>query len=92
MRESLSSELEVEQEAEQETKAVVSTWLLTMLVLPTLRQQVMGSWSEARLRECLPRLRRYIVSRTHRPHQESEVRAFLRGLRLNPPRHERAVA
>jgi hypothetical protein len=92
LRESLSSELEVEHEAEQETKAVVSTWLLTMLVLSTLRQQVMGSWSEARLRECLPRLRRYIVSRTRRPHQESEVRAFLRGLRLNPPRHERAAA
>lgn len=58
---------------------VVSTWLVTVLALATLRQQVVGSWSEARVRDCLPRLRRFLVSRTRRAHQETEVRAFLTG-------------
>lgn len=96
LRELLSGEQAFEDEAQQEgqqaAKAVVSSWLLAALVLSTLRQQVMGSWSEARLEECLPRLRRYLVSRQRRPHQESEVRAFLRGLRLKPPRHYRTAA
>jgi hypothetical protein len=59
--------------------AVVSTWRLTVLSLETLRQQVVGTWSEARVRECLPRLQRFLESRTRRGHQESEVRAFLEG-------------
>lgn len=64
---------------EAETKAVVSSWTVTVLSLETLRQQVVGSWSETRVRECLPRLRRFLVSRSRRGHQESEVRAFLTG-------------
>ena len=36
----------------------VSSWLLTGLSLDTLRQKVQGTWSEARLRACLPRLHR----------------------------------
>jgi hypothetical protein len=58
--------------------AVVSSWLLIGLGLDTLRQQVQGSWSEARLQACLPRLRRFLCSRPRRRgHQESTVRAWL---------------
>jgi len=57
---------------------VVSSWLLSGLGLDTLRQQVQGSWSEARLQACLPRLRRFLCSRPRRRgHQESIMRAWL---------------
>ncbi|MEO6625826.1 MAG: transposase, partial [Burkholderiaceae bacterium] len=62
-----------------EEDRVVSTWTLTVLGLETLRQQVVGTWSAARVQACLPRLQRFLVSRSQRPHQETEVRAFLRG-------------
>lgn len=56
----------------------VSSWLLSGLGLETLRQQVQGTWSEARLVACLPRLRRFLCSRPRvRVHQESTVRAWL---------------
>jgi hypothetical protein len=64
---------------ERESKALVSSWTVAVLGLETLRQQVVGSWSEARVGACLPRLRRFVVNRSKRPHQESEVRAFLTG-------------
>jgi hypothetical protein len=58
--------------------AVVSSWLLSGLGLDTLRQQGHGSWSEARLQACLPRLRRFLCSRPRRRvHQESTVRGWL---------------
>ena len=57
---------------------VLSSWLLSGLGLDTLRQQVQGSWSEARLQACLPRLRRFLCSRPRRRgHQETTVRAWL---------------
>ncbi len=58
---------------------VVSSWLVTVLCLETLRQQVRGQWTAARLRACLPRLQRYLCRRARRkqPHQETEVRAWL---------------
>jgi len=57
---------------------VVSSWLLSGLGLDTLRQQVQGSWSEARLQACLLRLRRFLCSRPRRRgHQETTVRAWL---------------
>ena len=59
--------------------AVISSWTLTVLGLETLRQQVVGSWSAARVRACLPRLVRFLTSRSQRPHQETEVRAWLLG-------------
>ena len=62
-----------------EADRVVSSWTLTVLGLETLRQQVVGQWNEARLRECLPGLRRFLVSRSRRAHQESDARAFLIG-------------
>lgn len=77
---------------EVETMAVVSTWTLTVLSLETLRQQVVGTWSEARVRECLPRLQRFLLSRSRRPHQETEVRAFLTGRPGQRQRQERRAA
>lgn len=60
------------------TETVVSSWLLSGLGLDTLRQQVQGTWSEARMQACLPRLRRFLCSRPRRRgHQESAVRAWL---------------
>lgn len=57
---------------------VVSSWLLSGLGLETLRQQVQGGWSEARLQACLPRLRRFLCTRPRqRVHQDSAVRAWL---------------
>jgi Transposase DDE domain len=59
-------------------RSVVSSWLLSGLGLDTLRQQVQGSWSAARLQACLPRLRRFLCSRSRRRgHQEGAVRAWL---------------
>ena len=59
-------------------RAVVSSWLLSGLGLDTLRQQVQGTWSEARVQACLPRLRRFLCSRPRRRgHQEGAVRAWL---------------
>jgi len=70
----------------------VSRWLLTGLGLDTLRQHVQGTWSEARVRACLSRLRRFLVSGRRRPHQESAVRAWLEQ-RPRPHRgHQRQVA
>jgi len=59
--------------------AVISSWTLTGLGLETLRQQVVGSWSAARVQACLPRLVRFLAGRSQRPHQETEVRAWLLG-------------
>jgi hypothetical protein len=57
---------------------VVSSWLVSGLGLDTLRQQVQGRWSEARLQACLPRLPRFLCSRPRRRgHQECAVRAWL---------------
>jgi Transposase DDE domain len=57
---------------------VLSSWLLSGLGLDTLRQQVQGSWSEARLQACLPRLHRFLCSRPRRRvHQETTMRAWL---------------
>ena len=59
-------------------ETVVSSWLVSGLGLDTLRQQVQGSWSEARLQVCLPRLRRFLCGRPRRRgHQECAVRAWL---------------
>lgn len=76
----------------QTTSAVVSSWTLSVLSLETLRQQVVGHWSEARVRECLPRLRRFMVSRSRREHQESAVREFLAGMRSRQPAQLRPAA
>ncbi len=59
-------------------RGVVSSWLVSGLGLDTLRQQVQGRWSEARLQACLPRLHRFLCGRPRRRgHQESTVRTWL---------------
>lgn len=59
---------------------VISRWLVTCLGLETLRHQVQSTWSQARLRTCLPRLQRFLCSRPRRRvHQETVVRAWLEG-------------
>jgi len=56
----------------------VSSWLLAGLSVQTLRQQVRGSWTLARLQECLPRLVRFLVSSPRRRRQqEAELRHWL---------------
>jgi hypothetical protein len=70
-----------------------SSWLLTGLGLATLRQQVLGSWSHTRLLACLPRLHRFLtLSPRRRPHQETDVRAWLAGRAPGHPDHQRHVA
>ena len=73
--------------------AVVRSWLLSGLGLDTLRQQVHGSWSEARLRVCLPRLQRFLCSRPRqRVHQESTVRGWLeQRARAHPDRQHKVA-
>jgi hypothetical protein len=62
------------------TPVVISRWLTTSLGLDTLRQQVQGTGSQARLRACLPRLQRFLCSRPRRrAHQETTVRTGLEG-------------
>ena len=59
-------------------RSVVSSWLLSGLGLDTVRQQVQGTWSAARVQACLPRLRRFLCSRPRRRvQQEGAVRAWL---------------
>jgi len=71
----------------------VSSWLLTGLSLDTVRQQVQGTWSEARLRACLPRWRRFLASAPRRRrHQESAVRAWLAQRAVLLPGSQRQVA
>src|SRR5712691_9697792 len=72
---------------------VVTSWLLSGLGLDTMRQQVQGTWSEARVQACLPCLCRFLCSRPRRRgHQESAVRAWLEQ-RASPHRgHQRQVA
>jgi hypothetical protein len=81
----LSAPAHPSEDQSEASNLVVSTWRVTLLSLETVRQQVVGTWTEARVRECLPRLQRYLVSRTRRPHQETEVRAFLSGQSHHQP-------
>jgi hypothetical protein len=71
----------------------LSSWFLTGLGLDTLRQQVHGTWSQARLHACLPRLRRFMVlNPRRREHQETRVRAWLLGRVLVCPSNEQEAA
>jgi len=75
-----AEEQECEREAPSELcyAGPISTWLLTSLCLDCLTQQVRGSWTAARLRACLSRLRRFCGSSPRRRvHQETRLRAWL---------------
>src|SRR6266702_3211716 len=72
---------------------VVSHWGLACCELSTLRTLLRGSWTRQRLRDCLPALRRYLVSRQRqtRLSQETEVQQWLRQ-RLGLPEKEAIAA
>jgi hypothetical protein len=73
----------VDNEATHEVPAelregAVSSWLLTSLCVQTLRVVVEGYWTPARLRVCLPHLRRFVRGSPRlREHQESTIRRSL---------------
>ena len=71
----------------QDRRRPASSWLLASLGVETLRQQVRGSWTLARLQACLERLIRFLVSSPRqRRQQETELRAWLaERLRAAPP-------
>ena len=61
-----------------EARRAVSSWLQASVSVQSLRAQVRGSWTLSRLRACLPRLVRFIVSSPRkRRQQEGEVRHWL---------------
>lgn len=59
------------------TPAWLSSWMLATLRIHTLRHQVGGSWTAARLRSCLPRLWRFLCTRRRRRQQETDTRRWL---------------
>jgi hypothetical protein len=71
----------------QQHSGALSTWRLTTLSIATLCQQVQGSWTCVRLRQCLPRLRRFLgESHRQRLHQETTLRLlFMEPQLLTPP-------
>jgi len=75
------------------TTGVISHGGLACWELETLRSLLRGSWTRQRVQDCLPQLRRYLVSRPRdkRPAQESEVQRWL-GQQLAPPPRAGAVA
>jgi hypothetical protein len=74
-------------------RTVLSSWRLSGLGLATLRQQVQGSWSAARLQAGRPRLRRFRCSRPRRRvHQETTARAWLAQRARAHPDRQRQVA
>jgi hypothetical protein len=71
----------------------ISSWSVSKLCLQTLRHQVLGQWSMARLRACLPRLQRFLTSkRRKRGHQESDARQWLERLSLGQSQPLQMVA
>jgi hypothetical protein len=56
-----------------------SSWVLTVVSVEVLRQQVRGCWGVARLHSCMAQLQRFLTSRQReqRAHQESSLRAWL---------------
>ena len=70
----------LEPEEQQQRTWVISHWGLVCCELEILRTLLRGSWTRQRLRDCLPDLRRYLVSRQRfrRLSQETEVQQWLR--------------
>jgi len=58
--------------------APASSWLLASLSVQTLRQQVRGSWTVARIRACQAQLARFLItSRRKRRQTEADIRHWL---------------
>lgn len=56
----------------------ISRWAVHKLCLQTLKHQVLGHWSMARLHACLPRLLRFLTTKhRQRLHQETDARLWL---------------
>jgi len=56
----------------------LSSWMLTSVCLDTLRVQVLGQWSAARVRACAAELQRYLRSSPRkRTHQATAIRRWL---------------
>jgi hypothetical protein len=72
---------------------VISHWRLARCELETLQTLLRGCWTQQRVRDCLPALQRYLVSRQRkkRPSQETEVRHWLL-LQLGTPEKEAVAA
>lgn len=69
-----------------------SGWRLADLSVATLRVQVRGGWTVARVRQCLPRLVRFLVSSPRkRRQQEADIRQWL-AERLPPAQPLREAA
>jgi hypothetical protein len=85
--------LEQAEEELQEPMWVISRWGLMRCELDTLRTLLHGSWPPHRLQQCLPQLRRYLVTRQRKKRisQETEVRAWL-SQRLAKPTKQGAAA
>ncbi len=63
---------------DQSVARPISSWSISILCLQTLRHQVLGQWSMARLQACLPRLQRFLTSKQrNRGHEETDVRCWL---------------
>jgi hypothetical protein len=73
--------------ASRDPRQPASSWLLTGLSVQTLRQQVRGSWTLARVRACLAQLVCFLVSSPRqRCQQEAELRQWMeQRLHLAPP-------
>ncbi len=72
----------------------LSSWSLNKLCLQTLQHQVLGQWSMARLRACLPSLLRFLMTKHRkRVHQETDVRLWLERLltKLSQPALKQAA-
>lgn len=62
----------------RDPQAPTSSWLLAGLSVQTLRQQVRGRWSVARLRACRSQLRRFLVTSPRKRRQtEADIREWL---------------
>ena len=70
----------------------LSSWVLAAVSVATLRVQVRGHWTLVRVRECLPRLMRFLVSSPRkRRQQEADIREWLeQRLKCLPAQHKAA--
>ncbi len=75
---------------EQGQQQALSEWGLASVSVDLLRAQVRGSYSAARFRACLPRLRRFLCgSRRKRTHWCSQVGSWLRDATASSCSHGR---
>lgn len=62
----------------RDPEAPASSWLLAGLSVQTLRQQVRGSWSVARIQDCWSQLGRFLVTSPRKRRQtEADIRQWL---------------